>query len=130
MALRRFAKKQDMFGRTVEASTDRAAELPEPDREAATSASAPRPIPPGLVPWLFPMLVLYAVLVIGLAPDTIVAVVLVLLPFAWIARTLYEITSKMDYIDLRAHDSLYALNRYYWRGRDFRPTGGDNSPPD
>ena len=80
------------------------------------------------MPWLAPMLVVYAVIVIAASPNALFALGLVLLPALAIARMLYRVTKHIDYYELRMSDPWYRAVRYYVQGRDLRPPGGDSRP--
>jgi hypothetical protein len=128
-----------MFGRSTEVSTPSSASATAPAAtageqppaagagEQGSAARAPRPVPPGLVPWLIPLLIVVVVVVVGVAP-LLVALPLLALIFGSIGVALLRANRGQSYHELRGDDPLYRGFDDFRRGRGYRGLDDDRRP--
>jgi hypothetical protein len=79
-----------------------------------------------MVPWLIPAFVVFAFIVIAVAPP-LVAIGLVLLVFTVIAVKLYRVNKRLTYEEIRSRDPLFRGWDDFRHGRGYR--GLDNDDP-
>ena len=117
----RRAKKQDMFGRPVQAPSR--GSTPNGASQQRSDEPRQRSSPPGLLPWI-PVLFLVAVLAVIIAAPAFVSIpvviVAVLTVCGRIAVTLYKANRDVPYYELRRRDPLYRSFDYFRRGRGYR----------
>jgi hypothetical protein len=115
-----------MFGRPANATpTSPGSAASNPDAgEPRPAGRGQRPIPPGLVPWLTPLLIV-VVIVIGTTAPIFVAVPGLVLLFGSIVVALFRATKGQTYEDLRRTDPLYRGLDDFRRRRGYRGLDGD-----
>ncbi len=119
--LRANRRKYDAFGRPIATKAS-----PRAVPRSANGAGEPRPVgwwqkpvPPALAPWLIPLFLVFAVVVIGAAP-ALVALAVLLVVGAAIGLMLFRASRGLGYEELRREDPLSRAFGDLRRGRGYR----------
>jgi hypothetical protein len=102
-----------MFGRPAEApgtSPKPAAVAPDGWGRGRLSELSQRPVPPGLVPWLIPLLIVFACVVILVLPGAVavaVLLVLVFVPVALIGLRRYRFIKSRDDYERPGNEAIF-----------------------